>query len=136
MADRHLIDVHVLLVDEGDILLTQRRDTNPAFDGLWHLPSGKLDAGESAIAAAAREAEEEIGSSSTLPTFATCTPPTSTAPVQNHASVCSSKPDAGSANPPTANPTNAQPSAGSRLTRYQTSSSTTPPPAFTLTATA
>jgi 8-oxo-dGTP diphosphatase len=61
MADRHLIDVHVLLVDDGDILLTQRRDPNPTFDGLWHLPSGKLDAGESVLQAAAREAEEEVG---------------------------------------------------------------------------
>lgn len=61
MADRHLIDVHVLLVGDGNILLTQRRDTNPIFDGLWHLPSGKLDAGESAIDAASREVEEEVG---------------------------------------------------------------------------
>jgi 8-oxo-dGTP diphosphatase len=62
MADRHLIDVHVLLVDDNEnVLLTQRRDSNPAFDGLWHLPSGKLDAGESVLAAATREAEEEIG---------------------------------------------------------------------------
>lgn len=61
MADRHLIDVHVLLVSNGSILLTQRRDTNDAFDGLWHLPSGKLDAGESALDAAVREAEEEVG---------------------------------------------------------------------------
>ncbi len=61
MADRHLIDVHVLLVDNGSVLLTQRRDTNPMFDGLWHLPSGKLDAGESVLIAAARETEEEIG---------------------------------------------------------------------------
>jgi len=42
MADRHLIDVHLLLVREGQVLLTRRRDTNPLFDGLWHLPSGKL----------------------------------------------------------------------------------------------
>lgn len=61
MADRHLIDVHVLLVREGCILLTRRRDTNPIFDGAWHLPSGKLDAGESALQAAVREAHEEIG---------------------------------------------------------------------------
>jgi 8-oxo-dGTP pyrophosphatase MutT (NUDIX family) len=61
MADRHLIDVHVLLVDDGHVLLTQRRDTNPLFDGLWHLPSGKLEAGESVVVAAAREAEEEVG---------------------------------------------------------------------------
>jgi 8-oxo-dGTP diphosphatase len=61
MADRHLIDVHLLLVRDGHLLLTRRRDTNPVFDGLWHLPSGKLDAGESALHAAAREADEEIG---------------------------------------------------------------------------
>ncbi|HEX8934398.1 MAG TPA: NUDIX domain-containing protein [Pseudonocardiaceae bacterium] len=61
MPDRHLIDVHVLLVTEGNVLLTQRRDPHPAFDGLWHLPSGKLDTGESVLDAAAREAEEEVG---------------------------------------------------------------------------
>ncbi|WP_285486022.1 NUDIX hydrolase [Amycolatopsis taiwanensis] len=62
MADRHLIDVHVLLLDgNGHVLLSQRRDSNPAFDGLWHLPSGKLDAGESVLDAAVREAAEEVG---------------------------------------------------------------------------
>lgn len=61
MLTRHLIDVHVLLIADRDILLTQRRDTNPDFDGQWHLPSGKLDAAESALDAAAREAEEEVG---------------------------------------------------------------------------
>lgn len=61
MADRHLVDVHVLLVRDGQVLLTQRRDTNPDFDGRWHLPSGKLDADESVLTAAAREAAEEVG---------------------------------------------------------------------------
>jgi len=61
MADRHLVDVHVLLVRDHQVLLTRRRDTNPLFDGLWHLPSGKLDAGESVLDAAVREAEEEVG---------------------------------------------------------------------------
>lgn len=62
MAERHLVDVHVMLLDDnGSVLLSQRRDHNPTFDGLWHLPSGKLDAGESVLAAAAREAEEEVG---------------------------------------------------------------------------
>lgn len=61
MADRHLVDVHVLLVRDGQLLLTQRRDANPEFDGRWHLPSGKLDAGESVLDAAVREAEEEVG---------------------------------------------------------------------------
>ncbi|WP_433521108.1 NUDIX domain-containing protein [Nocardia pseudovaccinii] len=45
MADRHLIDVHVLLTDGDRLLLTQRRG-NDAFAGRWHLPSGKLDADE------------------------------------------------------------------------------------------
>ncbi|WP_394617993.1 NUDIX domain-containing protein [Lentzea sp. JNUCC 0626] len=61
MADRHLIDVHVLLVRDGSVLLSRRRDPDPRFDGCWHLPSGKLDAGESVVAAAAREAKEEVG---------------------------------------------------------------------------
>jgi 8-oxo-dGTP pyrophosphatase MutT (NUDIX family) len=61
MADRHLVDVHVLLIRDGQVLLTRRRDANPDFDGQWHLPSGKLDAGESVLDAAVREAEEEVG---------------------------------------------------------------------------
>jgi 8-oxo-dGTP pyrophosphatase MutT (NUDIX family) len=61
MADRHLVDVHVLLVRGHEVLLTQRRDANPDFNGRWHLPSGKLDAGESILDAAVREAEEEVG---------------------------------------------------------------------------
>lgn len=61
MADRHLIDVHVMLVRDDEVLLSRRRDTDPRFDGRWHLPSGKLDAGESVLDAAAREAFEEIG---------------------------------------------------------------------------
>ncbi|NIH79664.1 hypothetical protein [Amycolatopsis viridis] len=32
-ADRHLIDVHILLVNNGNLLLTRRRDTNPTFNG-------------------------------------------------------------------------------------------------------
>ncbi len=61
MADRHLIDVHVLLVRDSEVLLTRRRDPDPRFDGLRHLPSGKLDAGESVLDGAVREAEEEVG---------------------------------------------------------------------------
>jgi 8-oxo-dGTP diphosphatase len=61
MADRHLIDVHVLLIRDDQVLLSQRRDPNPEFDGLWHAPSGKLDAGESVLDAAVREASEEVG---------------------------------------------------------------------------
>ncbi|WP_092528347.1 NUDIX hydrolase [Amycolatopsis arida] len=62
MIHRHLVDVHVLLVDDADrVLLSRRRDTHPEFDGKWHLPSGKLDAGESVLHAAVREVREEVG---------------------------------------------------------------------------
>lgn len=76
MADRHLIDVHVLLLDDGKVLLSGRRDANPEFDGRWHLPSGKLDAGESVLTAAARELAEEVGVLIDPPTFSTSTPST------------------------------------------------------------
>ena len=61
MADRHFVDVHILFVHAGRLLLLRRRDADPEFDGKWHLPSGKLDAGESVLDAAAREADEEAG---------------------------------------------------------------------------
>lgn len=60
MTDRHLVDVHILLVRNGEVLLSKRR-SGDRFDGRWHLPAGKLEAGESATAGAAREAREEIG---------------------------------------------------------------------------
>lgn len=41
------------------MLLSRRRGSYG--DGMWHLPSGKLDAGESLLEAAIREAWEEIG---------------------------------------------------------------------------
>ncbi|MFI6043083.1 NUDIX domain-containing protein [Nocardia sp. NPDC051321] len=60
MTARHLVDVHVLLIRDGRLLLSKRR-SDDEFDGLWHLPAGKLEAGESATAAAVREANEETG---------------------------------------------------------------------------
>ncbi|MEV0143445.1 MULTISPECIES: NUDIX domain-containing protein [unclassified Nonomuraea] len=67
---RAIVDVHVLLVRDllirglpardGEVLLTRRAGTGYA-DGLWHLPSGHLESGESVVAAAAREAREEVG---------------------------------------------------------------------------
>ncbi|MDQ2584426.1 DNA mismatch repair protein MutT [Saccharothrix yanglingensis] len=59
---RHLVDVHVKLVrGDGRVLLIRRRDPDPRFDGKWHLPAGKVEAGESAPAAAVREVAEEVG---------------------------------------------------------------------------
>lgn len=59
MSDRHIIDVHVLLVRGDELLLIERRGSYGG--GMWHLPSGKLDADESVLAAAVREAREEVG---------------------------------------------------------------------------
>jgi GrpB-like predicted nucleotidyltransferase (UPF0157 family)/8-oxo-dGTP pyrophosphatase MutT (NUDIX family) len=61
-VSRHLsiVDVHVLLLRDGRILLGRRQNTGYA-DGLLHLPSGHLEAGETAAEAAAREALEELG---------------------------------------------------------------------------
>ncbi|MET9340854.1 2'-5' RNA ligase family protein [Nonomuraea sp. NPDC003804] len=55
-----IVDVHVLFVCDGKVLLGRRANTGYA-DGRWHLPSGHLEAGESVIEAAAREAREEVG---------------------------------------------------------------------------
>ncbi|HUO64641.1 MAG TPA: CoA pyrophosphatase [Terriglobales bacterium] len=54
----------VLLSDEegrGCFLLTKRAPTLRAHKGQWALPGGRMDAGESALAAALRELEEELG---------------------------------------------------------------------------
>ncbi|CAM00642.1 ADP-ribose pyrophosphatase YjhB (NUDIX family) [Saccharopolyspora erythraea NRRL 2338] len=59
MPHRTIIDAHLLLVRGGEVLLSLRRGRYG--DGMWHLPSGKLDAGESVVAAAVREAREEVG---------------------------------------------------------------------------
>ncbi|MBF8186936.1 NUDIX domain-containing protein [Nonomuraea sp. K274] len=57
---RAVIDVHILLPRAGKVLLGRRTGTGYG-DGLWHLPSGHLEAGESAADAAVREAGEELG---------------------------------------------------------------------------
>jgi mutator protein MutT len=57
---RTIIDVHLLLVHEGQILLGRRQCTGYA-DGLWHMPSGHVEAGESARDGLLREVTEEIG---------------------------------------------------------------------------
>ncbi|MGV9778134.1 NUDIX hydrolase [Streptosporangium sp. NPDC003464] len=57
---RVIVDVHVVFARDGAVLLGRRSGTGYA-DGLWHLPSGHLEEGESAVAAAAREAREEVG---------------------------------------------------------------------------
>lgn len=52
--------VHVLCEREGRILLLRRAGTG-FFDGLYSLPGGHIEQGESVFQAAARELEEETG---------------------------------------------------------------------------
>ncbi|MFC9750361.1 NUDIX domain-containing protein [Streptomyces niveus] len=54
-----VIDTHVLLRDGDKLLLSQRG--SPYGYGRWHMPSGKLDQGETLSCGAARELFEETG---------------------------------------------------------------------------
>jgi 8-oxo-dGTP pyrophosphatase MutT (NUDIX family) len=60
VAHTSIIDVLLLLVRGDEVLLALREGTGFA-DGWWNVPSGKLEAGEDAASAMAREAREEIG---------------------------------------------------------------------------
>ncbi|MFD6395454.1 NUDIX domain-containing protein [Nocardia sp. NPDC060249] len=58
---RVLVGVHLVLVDgQGRVLLGRRLNTGFG-DGLFHVPAGHLEAGESAVAGLIREAREEVG---------------------------------------------------------------------------
>ena len=47
--------------DEAAFLLTRRATTLSSHAGQWALPGGRIDAGETAAAAALRELQEELG---------------------------------------------------------------------------
>lgn len=57
--DRPVVGVGVVVLDQGRLLVV-RRGREPG-KGLWAVPGGKVDAGESLRAAAARETLEETG---------------------------------------------------------------------------
>ena len=51
--------VAVIIDDDGQVLLTLRNI--PPFHGLWVMPGGKIDLGESILKALHREVMEEVG---------------------------------------------------------------------------
>jgi 8-oxo-dGTP diphosphatase len=58
--NRSVVDVHLVLVRDGQLLLTRRANTGYA-DGLVHMVSGHLESGEDVVTAVIREAQEEVG---------------------------------------------------------------------------
>jgi 8-oxo-dGTP diphosphatase len=58
-GDRPLVGVGVVLVEDGRILLVERG--HEPSKGLWAVPGGKVDLGETLRDAGAREVAEETG---------------------------------------------------------------------------
>jgi 8-oxo-dGTP diphosphatase len=54
-----------LIIRDGEVLIGQRRPEQP-MALLWEFPGGKIEAGESAEQALARELDEELGIKATI----------------------------------------------------------------------
>ncbi len=63
-AQRPIVAVGVLIIDEDRVLLVQR--AKPPMVGRWTVPGGKVELGESLEEAALRELREETGLTATL----------------------------------------------------------------------
>ena len=53
--------VTAALVREGRVLLVHRNPNRRAYPGVWDLPGGHIETGESELAALTREMHEELG---------------------------------------------------------------------------
>jgi 8-oxo-dGTP diphosphatase len=53
--------VTAALVREGRVLLVHRSPNRRAYPGVWDLPGGHIETGESELAALTREMHEELG---------------------------------------------------------------------------
>ena len=49
------------LVREGRVLLVHRSPNRRAYPGVWDLPGGHIETGESELTALTREMREELG---------------------------------------------------------------------------
>lgn len=65
MIARPVLAVGLLLFDEDERLLLIQRARPPA-EGLWTVPGGKVEIGETLVEAAVRELKEETGLSATV----------------------------------------------------------------------
>jgi ADP-ribose pyrophosphatase YjhB (NUDIX family) len=54
-------DVHLLLLDPSGRALFGLRQNTGLLDGTYHLPAGRVQAGESVVQAVIRKAKEELG---------------------------------------------------------------------------
>nr|WP_041260066.1 (deoxy)nucleoside triphosphate pyrophosphohydrolase [Pseudofrankia inefficax] len=52
--------VAIALLDDTRRVLAARRTSPPAYAGMWEFPGGKVEPGESELAALARECREEL----------------------------------------------------------------------------
>jgi mutator protein MutT len=59
-SSRPRVEVALAAVRHEQLWLVSRRRTQDAFDGLWELPGGRIELGESPAEAAVRECREEL----------------------------------------------------------------------------
>jgi 8-oxo-dGTP diphosphatase len=58
--DARIVVVAAIIEDRGRVLVARRR-ADSQFAGLWEFPGGKVEAGETRVAALQREIREELG---------------------------------------------------------------------------